>query len=716
MNDQLRTANSGTNALTLAYQGLSGTVDQDQSMINLKNQIADVQTAAQNAWDAQVEADKATSKHAKDAADKQAAAAQATRDYQTQINNLKTDIINLGQTAGENPVQVQADIDKINQNDLAGVEADAEAYFRAHPIDAATRLKLISTVVAGVGQPVSTSQPAAAAAPMTVVNNNYGPAPSLPSLAAAAAPAAVGADQRQVTGGRPAPPYNPAGYDPADPATWPPPIPPATLYQPGMAWTMTAAGTVDGQVVAVGDLLFVVHRPRLYGDGTYGAGMYGSTPDGNWTPADVRFVAWYSSYPGPDQPPYPYSGCKFGDTGWWVIIDAYFNDATDSRHYGDGTYGSGVYGGGSTAAARWVDITAGFTTATISRGTNSGAAKVDVTELDFTWYDPDWVRWQVTPPGSWSRPFVGCPIRVSFYDPQWGWHPRAVGTIEQIVDPTITRTSDVPRLVTVQAFGNLMDLTPTLLAWQRPAEKASTRFAALLAAAGWRFGTVGLVYPGDADLHADAAAHDVVAGRRDGPHRDVGRLDVRHRPPCGRLCAYGSGRCRHRSNPAARLSRRLRRHRPGRAGRQPDRVHRRRIAGVEHRVGVERVEPTERRAVDRPDVDRPVRAARQQSRVPGDRPGVRRRRRRSGDRRPGPRPLQPDRHPRRTARRRHPSSTSRWLGRARRPSRHPANTSPSPAPTPAPFTLESIVVGIVEQITPGRIEATLSTTTTTPTT
>jgi hypothetical protein len=35
---------------------------------------------------------------------------------------------------------------------------------------------------------------------------------------------------------------------------------------------------------------------------------------------------------------------------------------------------------------------------------------------------------------------------------------------------------------------------------------------------------------------------------------------------------------------------------------------------------------------------------------------------------------------------------------------------------PTLFTLESIVVGIVERITPGRIEAVLSTTTTTPTT
>jgi hypothetical protein len=35
---------------------------------------------------------------------------------------------------------------------------------------------------------------------------------------------------------------------------------------------------------------------------------------------------------------------------------------------------------------------------------------------------------------------------------------------------------------------------------------------------------------------------------------------------------------------------------------------------------------------------------------------------------------------------------------------------------PAPFTLESIVVGIVERITPDRVETVLSTTTTTPTT
>ena len=310
-----------------------------------------------------------------------------------------------------------------------------------------------------------------------------------------------------------APPgYDPAGYLPTVPATWPQPTPPATLYQPGMAWTMTGPGTIDGQTVATGDLLFVVHRPRLYGDGTYGSGGYGSTPDQDWTYLDVRFVAWYSTYPGPDQPPHPYAGCKFGDTGWWVIIDAWYNDAPDARHYGDGTYGSDVYGGGVNAVTHWADITSGFTDITISRGSSDGAAAVDVTELDFAWYDPEWARWDVTPPGSWSKPFVGTPIRVSFYDPQWVWHPRASGTIEQIVDQTIAPTSGLaPRMVTVQAFGNLMDLTPTLPQWQRPAELASARFAALLTAVGWRFGTAGLVYPPDTDLHADPSAGDVTA-------------------------------------------------------------------------------------------------------------------------------------------------------------------------------------------------------------
>jgi len=308
------------------------------------------------------------------------------------------------------------------------------------------------------------------------------------------------------------PPYDPRGFVDANPATWPQPIPPAVLYQPGMAWTMSAAGTVQGQAVAVGDLLYVVHRGRRFGDGTFGSGRFGSNPDQDWTAADVRFVAWYTSAPPENQPPLPYSGCKFGDTGWWIIIDCWFNDAQTSRRFGEATFGSGVFGGGSTAATRWVDITAGFVDVQINRGNDDGSPRVDVPEIVANWYDPGFARVDVSPPAVWHLPFVGRPIRVSFYDPGWVWHPRTVGEIERIVDPSIWTTSGQPRYVTIEAFGPAMDLTRTLPQWVRPAELASARFAALMSAAGWRYGSGALVYPTpDTQLHADAEPSDVAA-------------------------------------------------------------------------------------------------------------------------------------------------------------------------------------------------------------
>lgn len=301
------------------------------------------------------------------------------------------------------------------------------------------------------------------------------------------------------------PPYDPTGWSADDPSTWPPPIPPAVLYQPGMSWTITAPGVVDGQTVDVGDLLFAVHRPRRYGDDQYGSGMYGLTPAADWSVDVVAFLAWYASLPPESQPPQPYSGCPFGATGWWVIIESWFTDR--GRRYGDGTYGSGVYGGADPESTGWHDITAGYVDVEITRGNEDGAAPVDAIKLSFTWYDPDWQHWDVAPPASYSRPFVGDAVRVSFYDPVWRWYPRAVGEIEQIVDAH----GAPPRFVTVDAFGHVMDLDRTLLAWQRPTEPASTRFAALLTAAGWRYGTGALVYPPDAALHADREPRDVKA-------------------------------------------------------------------------------------------------------------------------------------------------------------------------------------------------------------
>jgi hypothetical protein len=160
----LRDAKKATNDLDQAYQQLQGTIDHDQSMINLQNQIANVDQAAQDAWAAQVEANAALAAGAKDAGEKQAAADQAARDYQTSINSLKSDIVSLGETAGATPVEVDSTLDKIDQGDYNAVTSDAEAYFRRNPIDAATRLKLINNLVAGVGQAVTVSQSSSAPA------------------------------------------------------------------------------------------------------------------------------------------------------------------------------------------------------------------------------------------------------------------------------------------------------------------------------------------------------------------------------------------------------------------------------------------------------------------------------------------------------------------------------------------------------------------------
>src|SRR4029077_5917006 len=168
---------------------------------------------------------------------------------------------------------------------------------------------------------------------------------------------------------------------------------------------------------------------------------------------------------------------------------------------------AGVYGGGVTDVARWHDITAGFVDITITRGNTDGAAQVDATEIDITYLDEDHTKWELAPPGRYYHPFVGAPLRVSFYDPNWVWYPRVSGEIEQIRDTH----GAPPRFVTVQAFGHLMDLDRTLMQWQRPRELASASFAALLPAAAGRYGSSNVVYPTDVLLHADADARDVKA-------------------------------------------------------------------------------------------------------------------------------------------------------------------------------------------------------------
>lgn len=137
---RLEDAKWATDNLTAAYAGLSAQISGDQSLIQLQDQLADTQAAGKLAWDAQVEANEAYKTGAKDAYDKQKAAEQAARDYQSQVNSLKQEIIHLGETAKMTPVEVQAELDRIDQGDLAGVAADAERYYRANPVDVHARL------------------------------------------------------------------------------------------------------------------------------------------------------------------------------------------------------------------------------------------------------------------------------------------------------------------------------------------------------------------------------------------------------------------------------------------------------------------------------------------------------------------------------------------------------------------------------------------------
>ena len=304
-------------------------------------------------------------------------------------------------------------------------------------------------------------------------------------------------------------PYDAASYDAANPATWPQFQPPAVAYQPGMWWTATSSGAVDGEHADVGDYIFVHYLARTYGQFNYGDGTYGDNPHGNWPIESVGFTVWDSTVPPRLQPPFPYAGCAFDDErfpGWPIVVDSLFN-YTLSRTYGQLTYGEGVYGDiGAAATPGWADITRPVFQVDVNVGTDNGAPAVDVTTIAVEMWDDTGAWFDIAEPAYYFQPFVGDPIRVGFLDPALEYHPICVGIIETIRDEHDT----LPRYVSVEAFGNDMDLANDHLYWQRPAEPASTRFAALMVAGGWRFGNGALVFPGDAPLHADLQPIDIV--------------------------------------------------------------------------------------------------------------------------------------------------------------------------------------------------------------
>lgn len=299
-----------------------------------------------------------------------------------------------------------------------------------------------------------------------------------------------------------------------------PQLPPgAVYYQPVMGWLVTVGGVVQGQTVVAGDLLFATQGGgRLYGDGTYGSQIFGGLSDGDWTVDQVFFLAWDSTLPPPDQPPYPNAGCPytradqaFGDwaPGWRIVIDAYYDDRVGSRIYGEGSYGSEVFGSSETplGGPRWVDLTQPSYRIETGDGMADGSARVTVAEVVVSILDETGFWFDIAEPATWHQPQPGTALRVGFIDPVFRYHPVITAEIERIED---VHDGEHPRAVEVRGFGRIMDLVVDAANVQRPSEFASTRFNALVALAGWRWGTSTVEFPlGDNFLLADDAPRDI---------------------------------------------------------------------------------------------------------------------------------------------------------------------------------------------------------------
>jgi hypothetical protein len=92
-----------------------------------------------------------------------------------EITDMKTDILDLAQTAKANPAEVASTLDAIDRGDLATVKADAERYYRNAPVTVTAKLNLTSFLagnssIFGAGLPTGLTATAAAAAPANVVN------------------------------------------------------------------------------------------------------------------------------------------------------------------------------------------------------------------------------------------------------------------------------------------------------------------------------------------------------------------------------------------------------------------------------------------------------------------------------------------------------------------------------------------------------------------
>lgn len=281
--------------------------------------------------------------------------------------------------------------------------------------------------------------------------------------------------------------YDPTAFDQLDPTTWPNYPGP---YCPGQWWRTTAAATIDGDDVDVGDRMYPIGRGRLFGELNYGDEQYGGAPPEPPWPADSLRVRWvgrlFSSAPGWDRPPSPYDGCTFLDQGWRVCVEAFYNDDPAVRTYGSGLYGGDVFGDVNGIGEMWHDITTASFGALIRWGSEVGDTTNDVGSLSLDLLDLDATIATMRPQLFGLAPDV--PVRVSLIDPEGEPWPLFTGRCDEIADEHEQAT----RIVTVDAFSMESDLA-TIDSVDRPGERVTTRLDHYVRLAEYSWGRV--AYP-----------------------------------------------------------------------------------------------------------------------------------------------------------------------------------------------------------------------------
>lgn len=287
--------------------------------------------------------------------------------------------------------------------------------------------------------------------------------------------------------------FDPTGFDPGDPLTWPVPAP----YSPGSWWYITAPGAIGGVPVDVGDRVYPTGVGRRYGELDYGDVVYGGDAPAPPWPADPLRVTWLpfsQSAPAWDRPPPPYSGCELV-AGYRIVIEVLYNSDLDTRTYGMGNYGDEVYGSANGLGDEWHDITPKSYGVVARHGGDSGAPTVEVDSALFDLFDLDASLFPLdpapaSPDGIHRAPTRSSPIRVAILDPDGNASPIFSGRIAEVVD---VHERGV-RTLTVDAYGFASDLATSLVSTARNEEPASSRIDHFLARADWSWGK--LAYPG----------------------------------------------------------------------------------------------------------------------------------------------------------------------------------------------------------------------------